>query len=93
MAKRPRVFDQEAFEESLRRQGCAVSFVKPISSDFKLFVPIVIRHLGPERLPEVVNAARDEFGLAEQAAAWQEASKYIVGWAHEQLAQDKTRRL
>jgi hypothetical protein len=81
MAKRPQIFDQSAFEESLRSQGCAESFVGPITSDFKLFVPIVLRQLGKDRLFDMVNAARQEFRLGEQSPAWQEAAKYIVGWA------------
>lgn len=85
MAKRPELFDQSAFEESLRRQGCTESFVKPIASDFRLFVPIALRYLGDEKLFQVVNSARAELKLGEQDPAWREAVKYIVGWAEEQI--------
>jgi hypothetical protein len=93
MAKRPQVFDQQAFEESLRRQGCSESFVKPITSDFRLFVPIVLRHLGEEKLFEIVNSARDEMKLGEQSPAWHEAVKYIVGWAEERIEGYKAQKL
>ena len=92
MAKRPQIFDQVAFEESLRRQGCVESFVKPITSDFRLFVPIVLRYLGEEKLFQIVNSARDELKLREQDPAWREAVKYIVGWAEEQLEDYKAQK-
>jgi hypothetical protein len=92
MAMRPRLFDQAAFEESLRRQGCTESFVSPITSDFKLFVPIALRYLGEKRLFEIMNAARSELSLGEQDAAWQVAAKYIVGWAEEQIEEYKSQK-
>lgn len=92
MAKRPQIFDQIAFEESLRQQGCTESFVKPITSDFRLFVPIVLRNLGEEKLFQIVNSARDELKLGEQDPAWREAVKYIVGWAEEQLEEYKAQK-
>jgi hypothetical protein len=92
MAKRPKIFDQTAFEESLRRQGCTESFVKPITSDFRLFVPIVLRYLGEDKLFQIVNSARDELKLREQDPAWREAVKYIVGWAEEQLEEYKAQK-
>lgn len=92
MAKRPQIFDQTAFEESLRRQGCTESFVSPITSDFKLFVPIALRYLGEDKLFEVVNRARSELKLGEQDPAWREAVKYIVGWAEEQIEEYKAQK-
>jgi hypothetical protein len=85
MAKRPQVFDQAAFEESLRQQGCKESLINPIATDFKLFVPIALRHLGEEKLVQIMNGARSELKLGEQTAFWREAAKYIVGWAEEQI--------
>jgi len=92
MAKRPQVFDQISFEESLRRQGCTESFVSPITSDFKLFVPIALRYLGKDKLFEIVNRARPELKLGEQDPAWREAVKYIVGWAEEQIEEYKAQK-
>jgi hypothetical protein len=92
MAKRPQIFDQEVFQESLRRQGCTESFVSPITSDFKLFVPIALRYLGEDKLFEIVNRARPELKLGEQELAWREAVKYIVGWAEEQLEEYKAQK-
>jgi hypothetical protein len=93
MAKRPQIFEQQAFQESLRRQGCVESFVGPITSDFRLFVPIALRHLGEEGLFQLMNSARDELKLREQDAAWQVAAKYIVGWAQEQIEAYKEQKL
>ena len=84
MASRPDVFDQQAFEDSLRSLGCAESFVKPITSDYRLFVPIVMRTLGEEKLFNIVDKARGELKLGSAAPAWREACKYIVAWAEEE---------
>ena len=92
MAERPAVFDQAAFQSSLRRQQCPESFVAPITSDFRLFVPLVLADLGQERLFAIVEAARPEYGLGEQEAAWRVACKHIVGWAEECLADYKSGR-
>ena len=56
--RRPNVFDRGALEESLRKQGCAQSFISPAISDFRLFVPLVLRHLGEQQLLEIVEEAR-----------------------------------
>lgn len=87
--RRPNLFSQEEFQASLRRQGCAESFVSPITSDFRLFVPLLIREIGKDKLFSIVDQARDELKLGEQEAAWHVAAKYIVGWAEEQIDQYK----
>ena len=86
MTRRPNPFDLDAFQNSLREQGCAESFVAPVTSDFRLFVPVILEALGPERIVEMVNAARPKLGLGEQTSAWRTAAKYIYGWAEESLA-------
>ncbi len=60
-------------------------YVKPITSDYRLFVPIVFRSLGEEKLFDMVDKARGELKLGEQEAAWMEACKYIVAWAEEEI--------
>lgn len=92
MAKRPRIFDQEAFKESLQRQGCTESMIDPIATDFKLFVPIALRYLGGEKLFQIMNESRSELALGEQDVFWREAAKYIVGWAEEQLEEYKAQK-
>jgi hypothetical protein len=92
MARRPDVFDREGLEGSLRRQGCAESFISPTVSDFRLFVPLLLSRLGEEEVFRIVNEARDEFGLGEQEPAWRTAVRYIVGWAEEVLEEYKSQR-
>ena len=92
MARRPDLFDKEAFQESLRRQGCAESFVAPITSDFRLFVPLVFRGLGQKKILSIVEQARSELKLGEQEPAWREAAKYIVGWSDEQIEAYKAQK-
>lgn len=91
-APRPDVFDKNEFQDSLRRQGCADSFVGPTTSDFRLFVPLILSKLGEQGVFRLVNDAREEFGLGQQDPAWQTAARYIVGWADESLEAYKAAR-
>ena len=90
--RRPDVFSREEFQTSLRAQGCPESFVAPITSDFRLFVPLVLEALGPERVFRIAKDAQVELGLGDQDAAWQTAAKYIHGWAAQEVLQFKERR-
>ena len=81
MARRPDIFNQNAFEESLRDLGCVDSFIKPITSDFRLFVPLILREIGEDRIFEIAEKSRYELKLGDQKPAWKEASKYIAAWA------------
>lgn len=92
MARRPNVFSQTEFEASLRRQGCPENFVAPITSDFRLFVPLLIREIGEEKLFALVDQSRRELRLGEQREFWQLAAKYIVGWAEEQIENYKAQK-
>ena len=92
MARRPNVFSQKSFQESLRQQGCPESFIAPVTSDFRLFVPLLIRHVGEEQLFKVVDEARQEFGLGDQEPAWRLACKHIVGWAEAEVAEYKSQK-
>lgn len=72
--------------DALSARGAAESFVSPVTSDFRLFVPLVFSRLGEDGLFDLVDGARPDFRLGPQEAAWREAAKYIVGWAEESLA-------
>lgn len=87
MARRPNVFSQDDFQASLRRQGCPESLVFPITSDYCLFVPLLIRELGEESLFTIADHAKDELGLGDQKEFWQVAAKYIVGRAEEKISE------
>ncbi len=92
MPQRPQIFDRKAFERSLRDQGCPESLIAPNASDFKLFVPVVLRYLGEDELVRIMNRARPELGLGEQDTFWHQAAKYFVGWAEEEIEAYKMRR-
>ncbi len=92
MVSRPNVFSEEEFKASLRRQGCPDSFISPITSDFRLFVPLLFREIGEKKLFEIVERLRDELNLRDQQSAWQTAAKYIVGWAEEQVNEYNARK-
>lgn len=85
MARRPQVFDQRAFQASLRRQGCPEKFVQPVTCDLRLFVPVVLHELGEEQVLTVVERARESLHLRPQTEAWKVAARYIAGWATEEV--------
>lgn len=87
MKRRPDIFNQESFEQSLSQLGCPDSFIKPITSNFRLFVPIVLRELGKERLFEIVDNSRDKLILGKQDPAWRETCKYITAWAEKEITE------
>jgi hypothetical protein len=92
MAHRPDVFNQKAFEESLCYHDCPETFIQPTVSGYKLFVPLMIRQLGEERILEIVENNRAELTLGDAKAAWQTAIKYIVAWAEEQIENFKIQK-
>jgi len=57
-----------------------------------LFVPLLIREIGEEKLFAIVERARNELKLGDQQPAWREAAKYILGWAEEQINEYKSQR-
>jgi len=85
MTRRPDLFNQQAFEDALLELGCAQYFVKPITSDFKLFVPVVLKEIGENQLFVIVENSRSELKLGDQEAAWKLACKYIVRWAENEI--------
>jgi hypothetical protein len=84
-ARRPEVFDRKAMVERFVSQGLARSMAEPLTSDFKLVVPILIRELGVERINEILQHTTAELHLAERAF-WPELTRYIVQWAEDELA-------
>jgi hypothetical protein len=86
MARRPDVFDRTAFERALHEQGCPAQYCEAYAGDFKLFVPLLFRALGREKVLELVNDARLELGLKERDTYWSEAARYFVGWATDAIA-------
>lgn len=85
MARRPDIFNQRAFEDWLRQQGCVESMIAPISSDMRLFVPIALREMGEERLFQAAELSRHELGLGPQAEFWRQVAHYACAWAEDQL--------
>jgi len=85
MARRPDIFNQRAFEDWLRQQGCVESMIAPISSDMRLFVPIALRELGEEGLLQAMERSRHELGLGPQVAFWQQVAHYACAWAQDRL--------
>jgi hypothetical protein len=85
MARRPDVFDRGGIEQALRKHGCPEPYVDAFVGDFKLFVPLLFRQLGKDRVLETVNSARIELGLKERDTYWQDAARYFVDWANDAI--------
>jgi hypothetical protein len=79
--RRPDVFSQEKFEQSLVSQGCTKSFVAPVTSDYRLIVPLALAKLGVDGIVDLLNENRSTYGLNEQEDLWRTAATYAVGWA------------
>ena len=92
MARRPDVFNQKAFKEYLRRQGSPESMISPIVSDYRLFVPLALRALGPDGLLALAESHRAELKLGPQQEFWREVAKHAAGWAEEQIEAYKARK-
>jgi hypothetical protein len=92
IAHRPNVFDQAYFEQRLLDLGCPDTFVKPITSDYRLFVPLIFKLLGEERLFDLVDGYRSELKLGMQEPAWRVACKYIVTWADDEIEKYKSQK-
>ena len=85
MTKRTDIFNQQAFEESLIRLGCPKSFIHPVVSNFRLFIPLIIYSLGEDEFFNLVNNSRQDLGLGNQEPAWREVCKYIFAWAKQEI--------
>ena len=90
MTTRPDVFNREAFEQSLLRQGCPEEYVQPTVSNFKLFVPLLFDYFGEQGAFQILSDAGAELGLGKQEAVWRISIHYIVGWANQVLDEYKS---
>ena len=91
-ARRPDVFNQKAFEDYLRRQGCPPSMISPIVSDYRLFVPLALRALGSDGLYALIETCRAELKLGAQQEFWREVAQHATGWAEEQIEAYKAQK-
>ncbi len=92
MARRPEIFDQQAFEQALRQVGCPENFIKPAVADFRLFVPIIFKELGEEKLLEIIVRVSPEIGLGIAKPAWKFVLKYLVDWAEQEIENYKLQK-
>ena len=92
MTRRPDPFNQPALEDALRSVGCPESSLSSTVSNYRLFVPLILAQLGEDRVYAAVDEARHELGLGEQESAWRSSIRYIVAWAHQEIAGYKHRR-
>ena len=81
MARRPDLFDKARVRDGIIRAGCPEAYADAYLGDLKLFVPLVLRELGPERVLQIVNGTRRELGLKDEDTYWQDGAKYFTQWA------------
>lgn len=68
MARRLDVFNQAAFEDSLRRHGCVESNISPYTSEFKLIMPLLLRDITKEQVLTQAGRAQEKLGLKDLSA-------------------------
>lgn len=84
MVNRPKIFDKYEFQNDLRRLGCKESFIQPATSDFRLFVPMLI-DLGEDKVLEIVKRQSIKTVLGDAEPAWETVIYHLVKWANQKL--------
>ncbi|NDJ78947.1 MAG: hypothetical protein GYB65_22070 [Chloroflexi bacterium] len=92
MTRRPDPYNQAKLEETLLELGCPESFLSTITSNYRLFVPLLFAELGEEAVFKMVYAKRHELELGDQETAWRTSVKYLVAWAEHVLKEYKAKR-
>jgi site-specific recombinase XerC len=79
------LFNRQAFEESLSHQGVPAQALSSLISDFRLFVPLLIKAIGEEQFLEIVAKSSADLRLSSQPESWRATIKYLVEWAQEEI--------
>jgi site-specific recombinase XerC len=79
------LFNRQAFEESLSHQGVPAQALSSLVSDFRLFVPLLIKAIGEEQFLAIVAKSSADLQLSSQPESWRATIKYLVHWAQEEI--------
>lgn len=90
--RRPAIFDKQVMQQGLIEAGCPEAFADAYLGDLKLFVPLVLRELGPQQMLEIVTRARPELGLKDEDSYWKDGAKYFSRWATNAIEGTSRRR-
>ena len=90
-ARRPSIFDEKEIKEAFKNQGMAQSIAEVFTGDMKLIVPLIIREFGADNIDKLLERARPELGLNDNAF-WPHLTSHLVEWAENELEAYKARK-
>jgi site-specific recombinase XerD len=83
---RPDLWNRRSFEESMLRRGVPESMIAPYISEYRLLIPLMVKHLDKEIFLKKVQQDRQDLKLSpETDLFWKLALEQIEQWMSEQL--------
>lgn len=83
---RPDLWNRRSFEESMLRRGVSESMIAPFISEYRLLIPLMVKHLDKETFLQQVQQDRQDLKLSpETDLFWRLALEQIEQWMSEQL--------
>ena len=83
---RPDLWNRRSFEESMLRRGVPESMIAPYISEYRLLIPLMVKHLDKETFLQQVQQDRQDLKLSpETDLFWRLALEQIEQWMSEQL--------
>jgi integrase len=83
---RPDLWNRRSFEESMLRRGVPESMVAPYISEYRLLIPLMMKHLDKETFLQQVQKDRRDLKLSpETDLFWRLALEQIEQWMSEQI--------
>jgi hypothetical protein len=83
---RPDILNRHSFEESMLRRGVPESMIAPYVSEYRLLIPLMVKHLDKETFLRQLQQDRKDLKLSQGTDEfWKQALEQIEHWMHEQL--------
>ncbi len=90
---RPDLWNRRSFEESMLRRGVPESMIAPFISEYRLLIPLMVKHLDKETFLQQVQQDRQDLRLSpETDLFWRLALEQIEQWMSEQLESYRVNR-
>lgn len=90
---RPDLWNRRSFEESMLRRGVPESMIAPFISEYRLLIPLMVKHLDKENFLQQVQQDRRDLKLSpETDLFWKLALEQIEQWMSEQIESYRVNR-
>ncbi len=90
---RPDLWNRRSFEESMLRREVPESMIAPYISEYRLLIPLMVKHLDKETFLQQVQQDRQDLKLSpETDQFWKLALEQIEQWMSEQLESYRVNR-